>query len=86
LKRWRSPALGPVMEAIAVTGVRYRGSDGGESLAFAPVVADCTGLTGAVRRGTPSQWRLAGDVDPSDIVLARREVRRVDVEAAAPSR
>ena len=75
--------LGPVMEAGAVTGVHYRGISGGEATASAPVVADCTGIVGAVRRDTPSDWVLNGEVDPSDIVLARREVRKVDVDKAA---
>ena len=75
--------LGPVMEEGALKGVRYKGSNGAESTASASVVADCTGLTGAVRRYTPSEWAIDGDVGPPDIVLARREVRKVDVKAAA---
>ena len=75
--------LGPITEDNAVKGVRYRDINGGESTAYAHVVADCTGLVGAVRRYSLPDWGLSKDVGASDIVLARREVRMVNVEAAS---
>jgi flavin-dependent dehydrogenase len=75
--------LGPIVEADTVTGVRYRGSNGTESTAHAQVVADCTGIVGAVRRKAPPGWELGGEVGQSEIVLARREVRKIDVDKAA---
>lgn len=76
------PVLGPVCEEGRVAGVRYRSGEG-EMVAQSDLVADCTGLTGAIRRKTPPDWDLNGDLDPRDVILARREVRAVDVTAAA---
>ena len=74
---------GPVVKGGAVTGVHVSGS-GGEEEFTAKLIADCTGIGGAVRRGTPPEWGLAGEVFDSDIVLARREVRQVaDCESAS---
>ncbi len=70
---------GPVIESGAVRGVRL--SDG-ETLG-ASVTADCTGIRGVLRSGTPEAWGLCAALHPSDVVLARRETRAVDAEAAA---
>lgn len=75
--------LGPAIEDGAVRGVYYDVGDGSRSIARARLVADCTGISGAVRKGTPRSWGLDSRVDRFDTVLARREVRRVDAEAAA---
>lgn len=74
--------LGPLLGDGVVTGVTYAQADGSRCVASARIVADCTGIAGAVRRGTPGAWGMDCAVGPSDTVLARREVRRVDVEAA----
>jgi flavin-dependent dehydrogenase len=71
----------PVIEGDSVTGVRIRrGKD--EASLRASVVADCTGIRGAVRCATPVGWGLAARVKPADTVLARRETRRIDLEGA----
>ena len=74
---------GPLLEGDVVAGVNFTDADGTNRNVSAPIVADCTGLVGAVRHGTPSAWGLNMDVDFFDIVVARRDVRRLDVEAAA---
>lgn len=74
--------VGPLMEKGKVSGVRFESGGGGEDWVSAHLVADSSGLAGVVRRGTPPQWGIAEAVGTADIVLARREVRRLDVDAA----
>ncbi len=75
--------LGIVLEGEAVTGVRVAQHGGGEVIIRSNLVADCTGITGALRRGAPTDWDLGGEIDSRDIIQARREVRRIDPDAAA---
>jgi flavin-dependent dehydrogenase len=72
-----------VLQDGAVTGCRYRDTAGEERTANAPLVADCTGIASALRLGTPAEWGLDCRVDPFDMVLARREVWRVDERLAS---
>jgi flavin-dependent dehydrogenase len=76
-----STVLGPVLDGHLVTGVTYS-RDGDTARANGRLVADCTGLPGAIRKNTPADWFLDGDISARDLVLARREVRRIDVGAA----
>lgn len=72
---------GPLVEGGAVKGVSIF-SDGSTEPVRAKVVADCTGIAGAVRSGAPASWGMSAAVGASDIVLARREVLGVDPVAA----
>jgi flavin-dependent dehydrogenase len=70
----------PVLESGSVTAVE---TADGERLC-ARVVADCTGISGLLRRQVPAGWLMGGLVETSDTVLARREVLSIDpVKAAA---
>jgi digeranylgeranylglycerophospholipid reductase len=80
--RTGSMVSGPVIEAGTVKGVRYKDLNGSVKTVSASLVADCTGISGALRHHTPSDWALNEKVDPRDIVLARREVRKVDIGKA----
>lgn len=73
----------PLLEGGVVAGVGYADGDGSSFEARAQLVADCTGIAGAVRRGTPASWGIDCEIERFDTVLARREVRRMDGEAAA---
>lgn len=81
--RTSCPVSGPVIEAGAVAGVVTAAKGEAEEEVRATIVADCTGISGALRRKTPRAWRLADEVSPSDVVLARRETRSIDGGAAA---
>lgn len=72
----------PLMTGGAVTGVSYE-REGAEALAAAPLVADCTGIRGTLRRRTPASWGLDRSVAPRDIVLARRDLRKIDANGAS---
>ena len=69
--------ISPVVEDDKVTGVRVRQGEREENIS-SDMAADCTGLAGVLRKGTPSSWGLAGKVESSDIILATSEVREVD--------
>ncbi len=75
---------GPVMEDGRVCGVRVKGPEGRDTL-HALVVADCTGIAGTVRSGTPPDWRVSERLHAEDVVLARRETRRIDPGEAGAS-
>lgn len=72
---------GPLVDRGAVQGVSMI-TDGSTELAFSKIVADCTGIGGSVRRGTPEAWGMSEPVGSADIVMARREMRRIDAQAA----
>lgn len=74
--------LGPVMNGEKVTGVRFKNPEGATKTVSAPLVADCSGIAGSIRRKTPARWGLDEKVDAFDIVLARREVRKIDAGVA----
>lgn len=71
-------AEAPLIDNGSVTGVVA----GTEELR-ASIVADCTGIKGTLRRGLPAGWGMGYELAPSDIVLARRETRLVNAEAAS---
>lgn len=73
---------GPLLEGGKVRGVVIE-EEGDEEAIRADLVADCTGISGTVRRSTPEHWGLSDAAGAPDTVVARREVRRIDVEAAA---
>jgi digeranylgeranylglycerophospholipid reductase len=75
---------GPIIEGGTVRGVRFTSGKTGEE-ARACVTADCTGIAGTIRKKTPASWMLSDPLRPGDTVLARREIRRVDVAAARAS-
>jgi flavin-dependent dehydrogenase len=79
--RTQCAVAGLLSEGGAITGVRA-GPDGGEELK-ADLVADCTGIAGTLRLTAPAGWRVSERVQPLETVLARREVRRIDREAAS---
>jgi flavin-dependent dehydrogenase len=68
---------GPIIESGAVIGVTLDAGGKRESVT-ASVTADCTGISGSVRRATPPEWRLCDKVGPSETVRARREIREID--------
>ena len=74
-------AVEPLIGAGAVTGVRFLDGDA-EEVARSHVAADCTGMSGVLRRKTPAGWGLDRAVKQSDIVIARREVWSIDRDAA----
>jgi len=74
---------GPLMTGDSVGGVLFVDREGRRGVARAKLVADCTGISGAVRRGTPPSWGMDAGVTAFDTVVARREVRRVDRDAAS---
>ncbi|MBU1672110.1 MAG: FAD-binding protein [Actinobacteria bacterium] len=75
-------AKGAVVERDAVRGVTFSGRDGKEYTAEGPLVADCTGMPGVLRRSTPGAWGMAAPVGETETVLARREVWKIDRKAA----
>jgi len=79
--RMGTEVAGPVIEGGAVAGVTVRSATKAEEIR-STVTADCTGLAGVLRRSTPPAWGICEPVGRSDIVLARRETRRVDREGA----
>lgn len=72
---------GPLIEGGAVGGVLV-GTGAGEEAVTSSITADCSGISGAVRRGTPPAWHMSDAIDPSQIVLARRETRLIDRDEA----
>lgn len=79
--RVKTHVLGPLIESGAVRGLMVR--DGRKEVAIrSTLVADCTGMAGSLRRGTPAEWGISAAISPEDVVLARRETRSVDVERA----
>jgi len=74
--------LGPLIEDEAVTGARLS-APGGEREVTSSITADCTGIGSSIRRRTPEAWHMSDGLAPSQIVLARRETRLVDRDAAA---
>lgn len=79
--RTRSTASGLLLHRGAAAGVVVS-SGGGESRVEARMVADCTGIAGALRRQTPASWLMSEAIRAEDTVLARRETRLVDVPLA----
>ncbi len=80
--RTGSKAQGLILEGGTVRGVRVEeGTSRGEF--SAPLVADCTGITGDLRMSAPAEWGLSVPVRADETVLARREVLAIDPEAAA---
>lgn len=75
---------GPVVEEGRVRGVKADGPEGREELR-ALVVADCTGMSGTLRTGTPPGWGISERLRAEDVVLARRETRRIDPGEARAS-
>lgn len=73
--------LGPLIAGDSVGGVRLS-APSGEMVATASITADCTGISGAIRRKTPPAWHLSDGLAPSQIVLARRETRLIDRDSA----
>lgn len=73
--------IGPLIEGGSVGGV-VLSAGGREEVVTASITADCTGISGAVRRMTPAAWHMSDALDPSEIVLARRETRLIDRDAA----
>lgn len=74
--------LGPLVKEGRVVGVEFTTPGGRKSRELSRVVADCSGIGGVVRKKTPPDWSMADQIDPTDIVLARREVRALDSSAA----
>ena len=76
-------AVGPLMEDGTVVGVYYEDQEGMRKTVKGRLVADASGMTGTVRGGTPPEWNLSEPVHQADIILARRELRKIDRERAA---
>lgn len=73
---------GPLLSGGKVTGVVAREAGRGTEDITARIVADCTGIGGSVRRGLQDEFGISEPVSDPDIVIARREVRRISAEAA----
>lgn len=70
-----------LLERGSVTGLSIR-RGGTEETVSSLVVADCTGISGVLRRQAPRTWEMSDALEDSDVVLARRETREIDVEGA----
>lgn len=57
-------------------------SGGRDEPVRALVTADCTGIAGTLRMQAPASWGISEELRGEDIVLARRETRRIDTGAA----
>jgi flavin-dependent dehydrogenase len=68
----------PIIRDGAAVGLMASVGGGEPEPFYGSIIADCTGISGKLRRKTPASWLLDPAVSPSDIVLARRETRRID--------
>lgn len=75
-------ATSPILHNDCVVGVEVVDSNGAKEKIFAGIVADCTGISAAIRSRTPDHWKMNESIAAKDIVYARREARRIKKELA----
>ncbi len=76
-------AISPLIHKDSVVGVEVVDSNGNKEKILAKIVADCTGISAAIRSQTPDHWKMNESIELKDIVYAKRETRRIQKDLDA---